>query len=353
MKQFLRFLPFISLTLFIVCNVYGQKKNDYSSKIDSLILTKNPRSFNGVIYITEKGKTKYLKTYGYSNFETKTPFTLQDNFRIQSNSKQITATLILREVEKGKIDIHAPIRKYLPDFEQTWADTVTVHHLLNNTSGIVDIAKPLSFVPGTDFYYSNPGYGLLGKIIEKVTGKTFIEITNSLFKELGMQNSYCYEIDKPNIGLVNGYRVYKDSIKLFDFKGLNFTIETWANFIPTGGMISNAIDLNSWDKKLHNGEILKPESYKLMINYSITAQHDAHGSEKIGYGYGVRINEDVPKYIGHSGKGLGYVNIKLYFPEKDVDVIILENVFHEKDNLQYYYENKIREIVMNSSLVKK
>src|SRR5687767_12060760 len=106
MKQFLRFLPFIFSTLFIVCNIYGQKKDDYSSKIDSIILTKNPRSFNGVIWITKKGKTKYLKTYGYSNFETKTPFTLRDNFRIQSNSKQITAVLILREVEKGKIDLH-------------------------------------------------------------------------------------------------------------------------------------------------------------------------------------------------------------------------------------------------------
>lgn len=353
MKQFLRSFTFISSIIFIACNVYGQKRNDYSSRIDSLILTQNPRSFNGIIWITKKGKTKYLKTYGYSNFETKTPFTLKDNFRIQSNSKQITAVLILKEVEKGKIDLHAPIRKYLPDFKATWADSVTVHHLLNNTSGIVDIATPLSFRPGTAFYYSNPGYGLLGPIIEKVTGKTFIEATNSLFKELGMDNSYCYEIDKPNIGLVNGYLVLKDSIKLFDFKALNFTIENWGTFIPAGGMISNAIDLNSWDKKLHNGEILKPESYKLMTNYSIMAQHDAHGSEKVGYGYGVRIREGAPKYIGHSGKGLGYVNIKLYFPEKDVDVIILENVYHEEASLHYYYENKIREIVMNSSLVKK
>jgi D-alanyl-D-alanine carboxypeptidase len=300
------FLSSISI-LFFSWNSYGQQNDDYSAKIDSLIQTTSPRSFNGIIYITKKGKTKYLKTYGYSNFETKTPFTLKHNFRIQSMSKQIAAAIILREVEKEKIDLHVPIRKYLPDFKQTWADTVTVHHLLNNTAGIEDIAKPLLFKPGTDYYYSNPGYGLLRPIFEKVTDKTFKEAANNLFKELKMQNSYCYEIDKPNVGLINGYWVSKDSVYLFNFKNLNHTIETWANFIPAGGMVSNAIDLNTWDKNLHKGKILKPETYKLMTNYEITAQHDSFGNEKVGYGYGLRISDKTHiRYLGHSGKGIGF-----------------------------------------------
>ena len=352
MRRSFKFLPFFLLTVLNGIFSYGQQEAEYSSKIDSLVQAKSPRIFNGIIWITKKGKTKYLKTYGYSNFETKRPFTLKDNFRIQSNSKQITAVLVLKEVEKGLIDLHTPIRKYLPDFKQAWADTVTVHHLLNNTSGIVDIEKPLSFKPGTDFYYSNPGYGLLRPIIEKVTGKTFIEIANGLFKELKMHNSYCYEMDKANVGLVNGYRISKDAITIFNLNELNNTAETWADFIPAGGLISNAIDLGIWDRKLHTGKILAPKTYQLMVAYDLTSYHDAHGSEKIGYGYGVRINSQTPKYIGHSGKGLGFVNIKLYFPEKDVDVIVLENVYHEDTTLHYYYENKIREIIMNSSLLK-
>ena len=351
MHQILKFISFIFPMLFVYSNGYGQQKDDYSAKIDSLIATNYPRSFNGVIWVTQKGKTKYLKTYGYSNFETKTPFTINDRFRIQSNSKQITAVLTLKEVEKGEIDLHIPIRKYLPDFKQGWADTVTVHHLLNNTAGIVNINKPLSFKPGTDYYYSNPGYGLLRPILEKVTGKKFIDLANSLFKELKMHNSYCYEIDKPNLGLINGYWVLKDSIKVFDFNGLKFTDESWANFIPAGGMISNAVDLNLWDKKLHNGKILKPEIYKLMTNYSITAQHNSFGDEKQGYGYGLRIIDKTPiKYLGHSGKGLGFMNIKIYIPEKDVDVIVFQNHYDADEKLHYYYESKIREIVINSSL---
>jgi D-alanyl-D-alanine carboxypeptidase len=345
-------LLFLAL-FFLNGNSSAQLKDDYAAKIDSLINTKYPRSFNGIIWITKKSKTKYLKTYGYSNFETKTPFTLKDNFRIQSLSKQITAIIVLREVEKGKIDLHVPISKYLPDFKQTWADTVTVNHLLNNTAGIVDITKPLSFRPGTDYYYSNPGYGLLRPIIEKVTGKTFIEVANSLFKELEMHNSYCYEINKPNAGLIDGYWVSKDSVKRFDFKSLNYTPETWANFIPGGGMISNAIDLNTWDKKLHHGKILKPETYKLMTNYEITAQHDSFGKDKVGYGYGLRISDKSPvKYLGHSGKGLGFILFKFYIPAKDIDVIVLQNHYDVDSKLHYYFESKIREIVVSSSLVK-
>jgi D-alanyl-D-alanine carboxypeptidase len=353
MGQFFKFLVFSFLSIFVVCNSYGQSKDDYAIKIDSLIQTRSPRSFNGIILITKKGKTKYSKMYGYSNFETKTPFTLKDNFRIQSNSKQITAVIILREVEKGTIDLHAPIRKYLPDFNQTWADTVTIHHLLNNTAGIVDIAKPLSFRPGTNYYYSNPGYGLLRPIIEKVTGKTFIEVANSLFKELKMRNSYCCQIDNPNAGLINGYWVSKDSISLFNFKSLNHTVESWANFIPAGGMVSNAIDLQTWDKKLHKGKILKPETYRLMTTYEITAQHDSFGKEKVGYGYGIRISDKSSvRYLGHSGKGIGFMSIKVYIPEKDVDIIVLQNYYDADSSLHYHFESKIREIVLNSSLAK-
>jgi len=348
MKQASKFLIFKLLSVFVVFNIYGQRKDDYSAKIDSLISTTNPRSFNGVILITQKGKTKYLKAYGYSNFEKKIPLTTNDNFRIQSNSKQITVVLILKEVEKGNIDLQSPIRKYLPDFPQTWADTVTVHQMLNLTAGIVEIDKPLRFKPGTDHLYNNPTYGLLGKILERVTGKRYISLANNLFKELKMKNSFCYEPGKNK--LINGYVSSNDTFKL---NQTEMTEQQWIDFIPAGGIISNLKDLNIWDTKLHNGKILKPETYKLMTSYTITAQHDAFGAEKIGYGYGLRISDKTPvKYIGHGGKGLGFVSIKFYMPEKGVDVIVLENHYSTDSKLHYYFESKIREIVINSSLAK-
>lgn len=266
-----------------------------------------------------------------------------------SNSKQITAVLILREVEEGKIDLQSPVRKYLPDLPQAWADEVTVHQLLNFSAGITEIDKPLSFKPGIDFLYGVTTYAMLGTIFEKVSGKKYIEAANDLFKELGMYNSFCYEENKNN-NVINGY---VNSNNIFTLREHPVQRRDWVNFIPAGGIVSNAKDLNIWDEKLHKGKILKPETYRLMMNYNISSQHVAFGDEKHGYGYGVYVNDKKPiKYIGHSGKGLGFASIKVYFPEKDVDVVVLENQYSEESGLHYYFEIKIREIVMNSSLLR-
>lgn len=354
MRQLIRLITLFSTILLIHYNGYGQKTiDDYSSKIDSLIQTTNPRRFNGVILITQKGKTKYSKTIGYSDFEKRIPLTLKDNFRIQSNSKQITAVLILIEVEKGNLSLDKPIKTYLTDLTQPWADTVTVHQLLNMSAGIVNLDKPLAFKPGTDFYYSNPAYGLLGRLIEKVTGKKYIEAANDLFKKLKMKNTFCYEIDKPNPGLIIGYWLSKDSTSLVDFKTLNFTNESWTNFVPAGGIISNAIDLNTWDTKLHSGKILQAKSYVSMVNSIIVDSDFTFSEKKSNYGYGVNINEEEPiKYIGHAGRGIGFVSLKIYVPSKKLDIIILENIYNRDTNIVYFFEKNIRQIVINSNLVK-
>ena len=347
MKQPLKYLTLFFVIISLSFNSFGQGKDDYSARIDSLIKTTSPRSFSGVILITQKGKTKYKNAFGYSDFEKKTLLTTQDNFIIMSNSKQITAVLILKEVENGKINLQNPVRKYLPDLPQSWADTVTVHHLLNFSAGITDIDKPLLFKPGSDFRYGNTTYAMLGKIIEKVTGKKYIDVVNAFFQELKMRNTYCFEEGKTQ-NRVQGYRNNDNILKIEEIP-----IENIDN-VPAAGIISNVTDLNRWDILLHKGMILKPETYKLMTQYSITAQHNAFGKEKIGYGYGIRISDKTPiKYVGHTGGGSGFVSYKVYFPEKDLDIVVLENQSNENMDLFYTFEIKIRDIVMNSNLMKK
>ncbi|MDT0557173.1 serine hydrolase domain-containing protein [Ichthyenterobacterium sp. W332] len=362
MKEAIRISFFLTLLITFGCGEKKSKPNtdsekevadDYSAKIDSLIQTTTPRKFNGVILITQNGEIKYSKEYGYSNFEKKTPISLNENFRIQSNSKQITAVLILKEVEKGNINLQSPIKEYLPDLKQSWADSVAVHQLLNMSSGIITLDKPLAFEPGSDYRYSNAGYGLLGKILKKVSGQNYVELANGLFKDLGMNNSYCYEFGENQQDLINGYLNSSNGYELVDFYSRGITTEGWQNFIPTGGIISNAIDLNIWDHQLHNGKILKPKSYELMTNYNIKGPHAAFGTEKIGYGYGVRIDDsEVLKVIGHAGKGIGFANIKFSVPDKQLNVIVLENVYDEDPNIVYHFEKEIREIVLKSIFTK-
>ncbi|MBF4518243.1 beta-lactamase family protein [Flavobacterium sp. ANB] len=345
MNSIFRFSSFLSLIfLFSNCNSFAQKKDDYSAKIDSLIKIAEPK-FNGVILISQNGKTLYTKAHGFTNFETKKPLQLNSQFEIMSNSKLIAAVFILLEVEKGKINLQDPIKKYLPELTQTWADSVTVHQLLNHTHGIVDINKPLEFKPGTNFHYGNISYSLLGQIVEHTSNKTYSEVANALFKKLQMKNTFAYNQDKiQNLttGYINDKNIYEPVKK---------TLITPEN-LGADGIISTANDLAIWNNNLHKGKILKPESYQLIIKPTASSQHNFFGKEKEGYGYSIRIIEKEPvKYIGHTGLGDGFSSINLYFPKSDVSLIVLENQMSESSDLFYASEFKIKNILLKSDLL--
>lgn len=344
MKPIYRISYLIVLVLLSTANAYGQQKDDYTSKIDSLINTNNVRSFSGVVLITKNGKTKYSKVLGYANFDKKTPLKLSSQFEIMSNGKQITAVLLLREVEKGTVDLKAPIKKYLPYLTQAWADTVTVHQLLNHTHGIVDINKPLLFKAGSDFKYSNLGYYLLGKIIENASKKTYSKNANALFKQLKMKNTFCYSKDKIQ-HLVSGHFNTNDTFEVYDTTQIN------PYSTPADGIVSTAKDLALWDEHLHKGKILKPATYQLLITYTVMAQHNVFGVDPIGYGYALRISDQTqPKYYGHTGLGDGFASVNIYFPESDVCLIVLENQMNSNFEINYYFETEIRKILMQSNL---
>jgi CubicO group peptidase (beta-lactamase class C family) len=330
--------------LFLNFNSFAQKKDNYSASIDSLIKSTSP-IFNGVVLITKNGKTVYSKAKGVSNFETKKPLTLDSQFEIMSNSKNIAAVFILLEVEKGKIDLQSPIKKYLPELTQSWADSVTIHQLLNHTHGIIDLQKPLAYKPGTNFTYGNLSFALLGKIVATVNKKSYSEVVNPFFKKLKMKNTFTYSEDKIQ-NLVSGYINKNDVFEIQ--KNTLISSET----LGSDGIISTANDLSIWNNNLHNGKILKPETYQLMLKYTVLSQHNLFGKEKEGYGYGIRIIEkDRVKYIGHTGLGDGFSSVNLYFPESDVSLIVLENEMNDSRDLFYASEFKIKNILMKSDLV--
>lgn len=339
-------LTFIAITLlFISCNSSAQQKDDYSVKIDSLIKTQNPHNFNGVILISKKGKIKYSKAYGFTNFNKKTPLKLDDKFEIMSNSKQITSVLLLKEVEKGNVNLQSPIKKYLPELTQSWADSVTVHQLLNHTHGIIDTEKPLVFKAGSDYKYGNLSNILLGKIIEFTSKKTYVELANELFGQQKMKNTFCYSKEIKN--LVSGHYLNNQVYKVVDSTFIN------TENIPADGIITTAKDLVIWNKNLHNGKILKPETYKFMTTESVKSLHNVFGKEKQGYGYNIRIvEENGIKYFGHTGLGDGFASLNIYIPKYDVSIIVLENQMNEHSDLWYYFETNIKEIVLKSNLMK-
>jgi len=351
MKNFFKITVIVLASVFTSCIADAQQKDNYSSKIDSLLKTTNPRGFNGVVFIQQNGKTKYEKAYGYADFNKKTPLKTSENFSTMSIAKQITATLILQEVEKGTIDLHKPIRKYLPDFKYSWGDTVTVHHLLNHTSGLYsDNLKPnLKFKTGKEFSYSNIGYYVAGMVLEKQSGKTFNQLVTTLFKKCKMNNS-SYPTEISSKLLTKGHTIRRDG---------SFKLNEKSNFDPDhyfgSHLIVTAPDLAKWNECLHNGKLLKPSTYQLMTNYSITNAHQVFSESPIGYGYGLRINNKADIYeIGHTGfhLGEGFTAVNLYYPKTKTSIIVMENQANENFDIAYYFEQEIRKIVKKSELLK-
>ncbi|MBU2062668.1 MAG: beta-lactamase family protein [Bacteroidetes bacterium] len=330
------------LLLFSTNYSQGQINKNNIAVLDSLLETQSPRPFNGVVLITQDDDVLYQKALGFKNFEQRTALEGNDQFVINSNSKQITAALILLEVEKRTINLQAPINTYLPKLKQDWANTVTVHQLLNHTHGIAELDKPLMFQPGSDFKYGNLSNVQLGEIITTVTRKSYTEVAEALFKKLGMNQSVA-NAARLAPRLVSGH--INESNKLSIAKKIKKNTAS----IPAAGVIATVHDLAIWNQSLHQGKILKPESYAKMITSTVLAQHNAFGKEKTGYGYGLRINDlGKTKYIGHTGLGDGYASLNVYFPESRISLIVLENQSNTDMSLSYYFGTEIKDIILKS-----
>ena len=286
--------------------------------------------------------TKYSKIYGYSDIDKKVPLKINDQFVIGSISKQFTAVLVLREFDKGHIDLSTPIHKYLPELTQSWADTVTIHHLLTHMHGIIQLDKPTTFKAGTQYSYSQIGYDLLAKIIEKASGKTFAELAKNLFIECGIKNTFHPDIKEYN-NLVKGYTENENG-------KIEFETETFQNYVAAGSFISTAEDLNIWNKMLYSGKLLKNKTMKMMETKQSGAvrNHPIFGVTEYGYGITVDTKENILQY-GQTGFAPGFISMNFYFPKTKTSVIVLENVAYETDDLKktFYYHTEILKIIRN------
>jgi CubicO group peptidase (beta-lactamase class C family) len=332
------------LTLFIVVfitamNAFAQQN---VQKIDNLLKQYyDYGQFNGTVLVADQGKIIYEKGFGQANMEWAIPNQTDTKFRIGSVTKQLTAALILQLVEEGKIKLEGKLSDYLPDYRKDTGEKITVHQLLNHTSGIpsytnrpdfmVEISRdPYSvadfvkkftsgdteFEPGTKFSYNNSGYFLLGAIVEKVTGKTYeTVITERIFKPLGMTNSG-YDNQAPLIQKrASGYQKTPEGYTNSPYLDMSLPY-------AAGSLYSTVDDLFKWDQSLYEDKILSAESKKKMFT---------PGLSNYGYGFGISDQPigkttEKTKIIAHSGGINGFNSLITRAIDKRQTVIILDNV---------------------------
>lgn len=326
--------------------VYGFCQVDLRNSIDSLIRVTSPRFFNGVILVSKNGQPVYQSSHGYSDLSKKTPLKIDDQFLIGSISKQFTATLVLREMQAGRIQAHQTIRHYLPDFKQQWADSVTVQQLLNHTSGITDWNKNLAHEPGSTFTYSNINYAILGRIVEKTSGKTYAALTADLFAHIKMGSSTvppapgrknkANRLVKGHAETDNGQYEEENILDLLDSPMMG---------VPAGGMVSTAGDLAKWMYCLHNGKLLADSTYQAMLTHAVARPH-RWGALK--YADGIQVDSlDGVVELSMSGYVPGFISTMIYYPKTKVSMVILENISPSSSDMNraFYFHDQIRKII--------
>jgi len=325
MKFSITILSFIILTSFKTI-AQNKKDNDLTSKIDSIL---NYNNFNGVVFLTENSKEIYSKSAGFSDLENKIIIKFNDQFVIGSISKQITAILVLREFEKGKIKLDNKINQYLTEINQPWSKEVTIHQLLTHTHGIVALDKPLEFLQGSQFHYSQLGYELLAQILEKITNEKFEKLSTEFFKHYGLKNTFHPNNKKYN-HLVKGYEENENKI-------LEFAPNSLYNYVPAGAFISSAEDLNKWNRLLYSGKLVKIETLKLMETKYATRIHPIF--DKVDYGYGLLFQDGEQNIqIGALGYAPGFASACYFYPQTRMSLIILENTAKNLDNFKMTFK---------------
>ncbi len=321
-------------------------KNELFNQIDSLLNAPSAKPFNGKVLIGQKDSVLFKRTKGFSDIPYKVPFSSESQFVIGSISKQFTAVLTLIEFEEKRLDLYKPIKFYLPEMNQSWADSVNTHHLLTHMHGIQNLDEPLAFEPGSKYQYSQIGYELLSKVIEKTSGKSFEQLSMELFIYCKMFNT-TYPIQENLFLLTQAHT--EDSLGKIVFEP-----NALSNYVPAGSFVSTLDDLFLWNQQFYAGKLLNRKVMQLLTSKHPGAvrEHPLFGMTEYGYGITVDTKDSILQY-GQTGLAPGFVSMSFYFPDTKLSVMATKNVQYSPDDLveTFDYLVKILNLVRRSELV--
>lgn len=297
--------------------------------------------FSGSVLVAKNGKVLFSEAYGLANIESARKNTTKTRFHLGSLSKQFTAAAILKLESEGRLSTDDPISKFLPDYPKPQADTVTIHHLLNHTSGIPSLGQrsglpdppdrsnpttlnelialfkglPLQFTPGTRYRYNNSGYVLLAAIVEKASGQSYDSyLTTKLFAPTSMRSTSRIVDEKSARDVAIGYMGYTP-----DLAKPKYVHPSW--FIGSAGIYSTVDDLFRWDQALYSNAILPQAQLEKFFK-----AHVERGRPGRHYAYGWFI-DDVHGHraINHGGTTEGFVCAYYRFPQDRLLIVVLSN----------------------------
>jgi CubicO group peptidase (beta-lactamase class C family) len=296
--------------------------------------------FSGSVLLAKNGEVIYKGAFGLASKDFNVPNRVDTKFNLGSMNKMFTAVSIAQLVEGGKLSFDDPLSKFLPDFPDAQsAQKIRIKNLLTHTSGLgsyfnekfrtssralyrtvdemIKLAadEKLAFEPGTKWAYSNTGFLVLGKVIEKVTGGSYYDyVREHIYRPAGMINSDCFELDLVTPNLALGYD------KEFTDNGMRFRNNLFEHVIrggPAGGGYSTAEDLLRFDIALRSNKLVGAEYVKLLLS----PKPDLNSPD---YGYGFQIDRE-RKIAGHGGGFPGISSNLDMFLESGYTAVVMSN----------------------------
>lgn len=286
--------------------------------------------------VMQNGKVILAKGYGVRDLASNAPVTPQTMFAVGSVTKQFTCTAALMLAEQGKLSFSDPVAKWFPKL--TRASDITLLDVGGHLSGYRDYypldfvdqemqqaatadeiidryaTRPLDFAPRSRYSYSNTGFLILGRVVEKVSGEPFgAFLTKHIFTPLSMTRT-AFE---PALAgdMARGYT----SFGLADPIPADPEAKGWAG--AAGAIYSTPVDLLTWDLSLLDHKLISKKSYGVMT----TPQRLADGRTS-GYGCGQSVNDrGVAMTLSHGGAVSGYVAQNTIIPAARSAVVLLSN----------------------------
>lgn len=300
--------------------------------------------FNGVVSVLHKDQPLFQKAYGFADIPNQIQNEMNTKFATASAGKAFVAAGIMKLIEDEKLSLETKIGEVL-DFDLKQIDpNITIHQLLNHTSGIPDyfdesvmdeyselfrdypnykirtsmdllplfINKPMMYPKGKKFQYNNTGYVVLGLVIESISKLPFDSyLDTTIFKPLHMNETGYYELDRLPAKCANAY--------IFDEQTMQYYTNIYSVDVKgtgAGGAFTTVSDIENFWIGLSHFKVISKESFSLMTSPQVDCK-------EYGYGFWLMKDSQSPFFQG-SDPGVSFISS--YDVNKHLIITIASNL---------------------------